>query len=98
MFVLNSERILLAIPVNSFLELFFTILSYCEIGSLEFKWFYFGILNLYRFYKEMAEYRSPIVVHVNRMHAFVFTAIILAEESVQSLGRHMSSPVWSLPF
>lgn len=31
----------------------------------------------------MAEYRSPIVVHVNHMHVFVFTIIILPTESVQ---------------
>lgn len=45
------------------------------MGRLGFKWFYFGILSLYRFYKEMAEYKSPIV-HVNHMHIFVFTVII----------------------
>lgn len=78
---MSSERILLHSPVNSFIELFFTILFYYEIGRLEFKWFYFGILSLYRFYKEMAEYKSPIVVHANHMHIFVFTVTILAKES-----------------
>lgn len=83
MFVLSSERILLHSPDNSFLELVFTILFCYKIGRLQFKRFYFGIPSLYSFYKEMAEYRSPIVVHVNHMHVFVFTIIILPTESVQ---------------
>lgn len=93
---MSSGKILLHSSVDSFLELFFTILFYYEFGRLELKWFYFVIPSLYRFYKEMAEYRSPISVHVNHMHVFVLRGIILAKESVQSLSRHMSSPVCTL--